>query len=105
MLSKLKMPMFASSKAMPMTLVATPALILYLVVFPGTALAYLYRHRRELHTSATVDFRAGFLFSGYSRDRWFWEALSLFRKVSIIMFVTFARGSEFQLHFALIMLV
>ena len=86
--------------------IALPALCVYIVIVPSIALLYLSHHRHELDSNATVNFRFGLLFGGYSVDRgWWWELVSLIRKVSIILFVTFARGSQFQLHFAMVVLV
>jgi hypothetical protein len=51
-------------------------------------------------TNRKMVFRFGLLYSGYAKDRWYWEIFVVARKIVLIFIVTFGRSNESQLHFA-----
>ena len=81
--------------------VAVPSLVLYLLVLPVLTLAYLRAHRNVLTTDRKLILRFGLVFSGYARNRWYWEVVVIFRKIFLIVIVTFGQTSRSQLHYAL----
>ena len=81
--------------------VAVPSLVLYLLVLPVLTLAYLRAHRNVLTTDRKLILRFGLVFSGYARNRWYWEVVVIFRKIFLIVVVTFGQNSQSQLHYAL----
>lgn len=87
--------------------VATPTLLLNTLLVPAAALLYLRHFRRKglLGTDHRVVFRLGFVFSGYADEFWWYESVILVRKVAIILFVTFAGRSEYQLQLCMAVLV
>jgi hypothetical protein len=82
-------------------IVAVPSLVLYLLVLPVITLVYLRAHRNVLTTDHKLILRFGLVFSGYARNRWYWEAVVIFRKIFLIVIVTFGQTSQSQLHYAL----
>jgi len=50
-------------------------------------------------------FRFGLLYSGYAKDRWYWEIFVVARKILLIVIVSFGRSNESQLHYALGVLI
>ena len=92
----------ANSRHLNMALgVAVPSLVLYLIMLPTLTLVYLWTHRNVMLTDRKLMLRFGLLFSGYTRKRWYWEALVNLRKIALIVIVTFGQESQSQLHFAL----
>lgn len=84
--------------------VAVPSIVLYGCLVPALAFLYVSRHQ-DRQQNRKLMFRFGLLFSGYSPKFWWWEMISWFRKLSIILIVTFIHRNEQQLHFALGMLI
>jgi len=56
-------------------------------------------------TNRKMVFRFGLLYSGYAKDRWYWEVFVVARKIVLIFIVTFGRSNESQLHFAMGVLI
>jgi len=81
--------------------VAVPSLVLYLLVLPVITLVYLRAHRNVLTTDHKLILRFGLVFSGYASTRWYWEVVVIFRKIFLIVVVTFGQTSQSQLHYAL----
>lgn len=82
---------------------SVPLLLIYVILAPTVMLVLLWRQRADL-TAKHVVFRYGLLYSGYRRERWWWEAAVLIRKVGIIVVITFARLNTHQVHFALLVI-
>jgi hypothetical protein len=81
--------------------VALPSLILFGVVLPVGSFCFLYQRRLLLYSSSSLVFRYGLIYSGYAYSRWWWEITTIFRKVMLIVIVTFAFTDELQVHLAL----
>jgi hypothetical protein len=84
--------------------VAVPGLLVYCVGMPLVAFLILYRHQRQQTTNKYV-FRLGLLYSGYRRDRWWWEGVVVIRKVGIILTTTFLYSDTLQLHVMMLILI
>eukprot|EP00949_MAST-11_sp_MAST-11-sp1_P004584 g4584.t1 len=74
---------------------ALPATLVYIIAFPLAGIAVLRKHRREgrLWKSGTEDPAANimlFLYSGFVRERYYWEFVVFARKValSLVMVMT-----------------
>ena len=80
--------------------VVVPSLLLYGVVVTIFAVLYLGRHP-DRQTNRKLIFRFGLLYSGFAPNYWWYELILYFRKLSIILIVTFASSNAQQLHFAL----
>ena len=81
--------------------ISFPALIFFILLLPGMAVLFLWRRRKKLYRSARMTFRFGMLYSGYRSEYWYWELVTLLRKFTIILIVTFGRNFGRQLHIAL----
>ena len=79
------------------SLVAIPALLVFGAIFPLLALIYIGQHK-DRQTNRKLMFRFGLLYSGYSPHLWWWEIVLYFRKICIILIVTFASTNQQQLH-------
>ena len=84
--------------------IALPGLVLYLAVMPIAVVQYLWLRRQNLHNRKTV-FRMGLLFSGYKDQRWWWELITLIRKVSIIFISTFVDENYEQIQWAMAVII
>lgn len=81
-------------------LIAIPSLLGYSLGLPVYTLVLLWR-QSKLHRSKKYLFRMGLLYSGYAKDRWWWEGVVAVRKLSIIFFANFFYDSTIQLPLAL----
>ena len=80
--------------------VALPALLLYMLVLPVLIIVYLWKQHSVIFTNRKIVFRFGLLYSGYAKDRWYWEIFVVARKIVMIIIVTFGRSNKMQLHLA-----
>ena len=80
--------------------VAIPSLLFFGVICPLLAILYIYSHK-DRQTNRKLMFRFGLLYSGYSPKLWWWESVLYFRKICIILIVTYASTNKQQLHIAL----
>jgi hypothetical protein len=94
-------------------LLAVPSLVAYAIGLPLSAFVILWR-KRHLHLSKkSIDFlatkkyifRLGLVYSGYRKERWWWEGVVVSRKLSIIFFSSFMHNDGLQLQFALFTMV
>ena len=85
--------------------VALPAMMLYMLVLPILTMVYFWKQHSVMWTNHKMVFRFGLLYSGYAKDRWYWEIFVVARKIVLIFIVTFQRSNESQLHFALGVLI
>ena len=85
--------------------VALPILLLFGVLCPLLALVFLWSKRKSLMTSQILIFRFGLLYSGYAYSRWWWECMTLGRKILMITIVTFEPSDGTQVHLALGLLI
>ena len=65
---------------------AIPALLVYAVGMPVGSFVVLWKARNQLNTNK-YRFRLGLLYSGYRKDRWWWEFLVATRKGKCPCFV------------------
>jgi hypothetical protein len=65
--------------------VGIPFLILYALGIPLVSLFVMYRRKHKLHTDSSTVSRFGFLYLGYNKSTWYWEAIVMLRKVSMVM--------------------
>jgi hypothetical protein len=74
---------------------ALPGLLVYAVVVP----VYMWFKLRRLNrTDPRVRFTFGFLYIGYRKERWWWESVQFFKKIGVVLIVTFMDSSAFQIH-------
>jgi hypothetical protein len=81
-------------------LIAIPSLLGYALGLPAFALVVLWR-QRKFHRSKKYLFRMGLIYSGYKKERWWWEGIVVLRKLSIIFFASFFYDSAIQLQLTL----
>ena len=81
--------------------VAIPALLLYMMGLPVLTMAYFWKQHSVMWTNHKMVFRFGLLYSGYAKDRWYWEMFVVARKIVLIFILTFGRSNASQLHFAM----
>ena len=72
----------------------------YGIGLPLGSFLLLYKFRHRLHTDK-FRFRLGLLYSGYRRDRWWWENVVAARKVIIICFSSIWFNETIQVHLVL----
>jgi hypothetical protein len=82
-------------------LVSLPALFILVLILPGMSAWFFYKKRNKLYRSQRLTFRFGMLYSGYRSGCWYWELVTLLRKFTIILVITFGRNFGRQLHVAL----
>ena len=90
-----------------------PSLAAYAIGLPLSAFVLLWRKRRLHLSKKTIDFlatkkyifRLGLVYSGYRKERWWWEGVVVSRKLSIICFSSFMHDDGLQLQFALFTMV
>ena len=85
-------------------LIALPSILVYALGLPLSAGLILWRNR-EFHESKKFRFRLGLIYSGFRRDRWWWESIVVMRKLFIIFFASFMYTDALQVQFALGMMV
>jgi hypothetical protein len=86
-------------------LVACPMVIFYGGILPGFFMLRLHRVGSARLTDPSLMLRWGIIHSGYREKKFWWETVVLLRKYSIILLVTFNNHGEFQVHFALGILI
>ena len=79
---------------------AIPALLVYAVGMPLVSFSVLWKARGKLNTNK-YRFRLGLLYSGYRKDRWWWECMVAVRKVFIISLASFGFNESIQVHVVL----
>lgn len=84
--------------------IAVPGFLLYGIGLPLMAFALLYSNQDQLYDKK-YTFRLGLLYLGFREKRWWWEAVTASRKLSIIMLSAFAHDDSLQLHFTLATLI
>lgn len=84
--------------------IAIPGFLLYGIGLPLMAFVLLYSNRDQLYDKK-YTFRLGLLYLGFREKRWWWEAVTASRKLSIIMLSAFAHDDSLQLHFTLATLI
>ena len=82
-------------------LLSVPGISLYGVLLPIGGLIYLSRQDRN---DPSLMFRLGLFFSGYSKNRWWYEFVVILRKFMMIVVVTYSREDTMQLQYALLIL-
>ena len=65
--------------------VGIPFLILYAAGIPLLSLFVMYKRKHKLHTDKATVSKFGFLYLGYSTHTYYWEAIVMLRKVSMVM--------------------
>jgi hypothetical protein len=82
-------------------LVASPMILFYGGILPGYFMFRLHLVGPSRLTDPSLMLRWGMLHSGYREKKFWWEIIVLVRKYLIIVLATFNNRGEFQLHFAL----
>ncbi len=85
-------------------LIAIPGILLYGVAMPLVVFSILWR-QSALRIMNKYIFTLGLLYSGYRKDRWWWESIVLFRKMFVIMVTTFLFEDSMQLHVMIMILM
>ncbi len=70
---------------------ALPGLLCWALGIPGFGLLLLRRHRASLR-ALEVKERYGFLYKGYKLDTYYWESVTMYRKVAMIFIAVFLNG-------------
>jgi len=80
---------------------------LYALGIPLVSLFVMFRRKHKLHTDNATVSRFGFLYLGYAKHAWYWEAVVMLRKVSMVMIdvVLGPKGVAVQALVALMLLV
>ena len=65
--------------------VGLPFLILYAIGIPLASLYVMFKRKHKLHTDKATVSKFGFLYLGYSVKTYYWEAIVMLRKVSMVM--------------------
>ena len=82
-----------------------PSIIIYIFGLPIFAFIYIYRRmhlaKEDRIRHRLMQFRVGFLFSGFREETWWWELLVLSRKMLIVVIATFGKADSLQVHYAL----
>ena len=81
--------------------VALPSIVVYCVMLPVLTLFTLAKANRK---DPTVVFNYGLVYSGYADNIWYWELVIFFRKVVMILIVTFVQEDAMQLQCTLLLL-
>jgi len=68
--------------------VGVPQLIIFVAGLPILGLYFLHRNRDNLDATA-VKARYGIFFGGYKKEKYYWEAVLIFRKVAVILVSSF----------------
>merc|ERR1711990_498892 len=65
--------------------IGIPFLILYALGIPMVSLYVMFKRKHKLHKDLATVSRFGFLYLGYAKHAWYWEAIVMLRKVSMVM--------------------
>jgi hypothetical protein len=68
--------------------IVLPGLMVWGFAVPFFSLYFLSKNRKELYSS-DVKVKYGFMYSGYRLKSYYWEFVIMFRKVILIMIITF----------------
>jgi hypothetical protein len=68
--------------------IVLPSLVTWGLLVPSLVLLYLTRQRRDLSEILT-KLRFGFLYNGFTKSKFYWEFVIMFRKILIICIVVF----------------
>ena len=81
-------------------------IILYALGLPLLVFFFLSRHKHELE-KPVVRFRYGLFFSGFRKERFYWECIVALRKESIVILAVFgpSMGTSQLAHVALIVIL
>jgi hypothetical protein len=85
--------------------VALPMLLLYAAIAPGMSLLRLRRAGRARLTDPSLMLRWGFLHSGYRAEKYWWEFVTISRKILIIGASTFIASETNQLQVVLAVVI
>jgi hypothetical protein len=86
--------------------IALPGLLVYGLGVPALAFLILWRrHRTNMLLMNKYIFGFGLLYSGYRKDRWWWECVVVLRKLAVILITTFLYEDSMQLHVMMLVLI
>ena len=68
--------------------VGLPSIVVWVIGLPLVCLLYIHRRRIALH-SPSVQMQYSFLYKGYQRNRYYWEFVILYRKITLVMVLVF----------------
>jgi hypothetical protein len=83
---------------------ALPGIALWVLGIPLLVLFLLYRSRLTLHTP-NIKLRFGFLYMGYLPPYYFWEFVTLTRKIAVLSVLSFTSSSSVQLQALTVLIV
>ncbi|CAG9325672.1 unnamed protein product [Blepharisma stoltei] len=76
-------------------LVGLPSIIVWGLTMPAIVLLIMFKSRKKLSKRKNM-LKFGFLFIGYRRNRYYWEFLILYRKITIICLAVFIFSKQIQ---------
>eukprot|EP01016_Furgasonia_blochmanni_P000956 TRINITY_DN10321_c0_g1_i2.p1 TRINITY_DN10321_c0_g1~~TRINITY_DN10321_c0_g1_i2.p1 ORF type:complete len:420 (+),score=-3.46 TRINITY_DN10321_c0_g1_i2:125-1384(+) len=65
-----------------------PTLLIWILIFPLFALSVIHRNRKQLDTPR-MKLKYLFLYNGYTSDRYYWEFITMYRKILMGLIVVF----------------
>ena len=68
--------------------VALPSILIWGIAVPALILLFLYRHRTKLD-DVSLRVKFGYLFNGYSSQKFYWEFIIIYRKLLLISIAVF----------------
>ena len=83
---------------------ALPGIALWVLGIPLLVLFLLYRSRLTLH-STNIKLRFGFLYMGYLPPYYFWEFVTLARKIAVLSVLSFTSSASVQLQALTVLIV
>ena len=83
---------------------ALPSIALWVLGTPLLVLFLLYRTRLSLH-SPSVRLRFGFMYMGYSPPHYYWEFVTLARKIAVLSVLSFTSSSSVQVQALTVLIV
>lgn len=83
---------------------ALPSIIIWVFGIPLSVLCLLYCIRSNLH-SPSIKLRFGFLYMGYAPQHYYWEFVTLGRKIAVLSVLSFTSSSSIQVQALTVLLV
>jgi len=85
-------------------IVAVPSMILWTLGLPALCLMYIYKSRYRLALTY-MKLRLGFIYNGYTPEKFYWEFIIIYRKILIISIAVFFTSVSTYLQALTVMIV
>ena len=104
MVSDLQEPCYEGRHLLYFILLTIPQIIMYVIGLPCLGFYIIRKHAmKDQLQYPIVQFRYGMIYSGYRRDRWWWDTTIAFRKASVCLVTSWLVG-EFEVHGTILIL-